>query len=66
MTSNPVITLTISNVSKLEDVLKWAEIAEAVGVGPGSPVEVTGHNSSLSVSKYALHVPWPHEAEDDE
>lgn len=64
--SDPVvITLTVSNVSRLEHILKWAEIADAIGLGPQCSVKVDGFNGALSVSQYEAHVPWPEVDEDD-
>lgn len=55
---NPTLTLTVSNVSKLEHIQKWAEIAEAVGLSGSSEVRVSA-SGAISVSRFNAHVPWP-------
>jgi hypothetical protein len=55
---SPVVVISIDNVRTLQDVRKWSEIVEHVGLPPSSPVaiSVTGE---IKVTAWLAQVPWP-------
>lgn len=55
----PVVTLSVSNISKLEQIEKWAELARGIRFPEGSTIEVDGLHDRLAVTCYlsAARVP---------
>lgn len=54
----PVIRLTIENPTQLQHVVKWAELADAIGINPAAPVETTV-TGALIVSEFIDHTTVP-------
>lgn len=60
----PIIELTITNPRTLNDIVKWARIAEDIGV-PSTSRIATRHNG-LAVSAFLAVVPFPADEDEEE
>lgn len=57
--SSPVVELTLARPKTIQDIQKWAAIAELIGVPSTSTVSLVGHIPSITVSAYLAQVPYP-------
>ncbi len=47
-----IVSLTVGNLSSLSDVLRWAELAESIGMPTSSTVDVSAVNASIKVTAW--------------